>query len=308
MPQTLTPAIAASHIHEWLRAWYASAGSEIPDAVDLDVVRQLLPGTPYGQGVAAIKPPQELNLAGCEGSLVRNPNDSTEWGIFYNGKVSFQRQRFTIAHELGHFVLHRNRQQVFRCGSEGIDSGQDTTRLHERLLEREAHAFASDLLMPGDVLRQRIGSQTVNLRLLSALAERFDVSLEALCIRFVQFTDWRAILLYWDNGFLKYEWRSSSAIKTRARIRRNGDPVQPPPGTLAAQASITQERDGIDFSATMWCSQEASHLTVREFKHSYTARDRILTLLLLESAEPRAWDRSWKDEDQVDSFDQFRRK
>jgi hypothetical protein len=35
------------------------------------------------------------------------------------------------------------------------------------------------------------------------------------------------------------------------------------------------------------------------------ARDRVLTLLLLESAEPRAWDRSWQDGESFDSYDQF---
>jgi len=42
-----------------------------------------------------------------------------------------------------------------------------------------------------------------------------------------------------------------------------------------------------------------------EFKHSYGARDRVLSLLLLESAAPRLWDQSWQDEEVSDSFDQF---
>lgn len=44
---------------------------------------------------------------------------------------------------------------------------------------------------------------------------------------------------------------------------------------------------------------------LREFKHTFGARDRVLTLLLLESAEPRAWDQSWQDEESFDSVDQF---
>lgn len=35
------------------------------------------------------------------------------------------------------------------------------------------------------------------------------------------------------------------------------------------------------------------------------ARDRVLTLLLLESAEPRSWDRSWQDEDAEGCADRF---
>ena len=72
-----------------------------------------------------------------------------------------------------------------------------------------------------------------------------------------------------------------------------------------ADASITQEWDGTEMSAAIWCTEEAQHMKLREFKHSYTTRDRVLTLLLLESAEPRAWDRSWQDEESFDSFDRF---
>ena len=159
--------------------------------------------------------------------------------------------------------------------------------------------------MPGDLLRDWISNQRIDLRVLSGIAKRFQVSFEALCIRFIKFTTQRAILVYWDNGYVKYEWRSSSAVKTRARIRRNGDPAEPPPDTLAADASITQEWDGTEMSAAIWCPEEAQHMKLREFKHTFGARDRVLTLLLLESAEPRSWDRSWQDEESFDSFDQF---
>ncbi len=39
--------------------------------------------------------------------------------------------------------------------------------------------------------------------------------------------------------------------------------------------------------------------------HGETHVRAFLTLLLLESAEPRSWDRSWQDEESFDSFDQF---
>ena len=273
----------------------------MPDAVDLDILRQMLPTTPYGKDVREIKAPMVLDVDSCEGMLVRNPKDVAEWGIFYNGKASPERQRFTIAHELGHLILHRGQQQSFNCDKESVYSGIDTIRT----IEREADDFASNLLMPGDLLRDWISNQRIDLRALSAIAKRFQVSFEALCIRFIKFTTQRAILVYWDNGFVKYEWRSSSAIKTRARIRRTDDPQEPLPGTLAADASVTQEWDGTEMSAAIWCPEEAQHMKLREFKHSFGARDRVLTLLLLESAEPRSWDRSWQDEDAEDCADRF---
>ncbi|GIX24863.1 MAG: hypothetical protein KatS3mg122_2094 [Caldimonas sp.] len=152
-----------------------------------------------------------------------------------------------------------------------------------RLIEREADDFASNLLMPGDRLREWISNRRIDLHVLSAIAKRFQVSFEALCIRFIKFTPQRAILVYWDNGYAKYEWRSSSAVRTRARIRRSGDPQEPLPGTLAADASVEQAWDGVEMSAAIWCPEEAPYMKLREFKHSYASRDRVLTLLLLES-------------------------
>jgi hypothetical protein len=296
--QALTGSIAANTVQKWLRAWHQGG---MPDAIDLEIVRQMLPDTPYGNGVREIKTPMALGIDSCEGMLVCNPKDAAEWGIFFNGKASYERQRFTIAHELGHFILHRNQRPSFSCDKESVYSGADNMRA----IEREADDFASNLLMPGDLLRDWISNQRIDLHVLSAIAQRFEVSFEALCIRFIKFTPQRAILVYWDNGFVKYEWRSSSAVRTRARIRRNGDPAEPPPGTLAADPDVEQEWDGEEISAAIWCAEEAPHMKLREFKHSYGARDRVLTLLLLESAEPRTWDRSWHDEETTDSFDQF---
>ena len=296
--QALTGSIASSHVIKWLRAWYSEG---MPDAIDLEIVRQMLPSTPYGAGVREIKPPVEIIGDAFEGMLARDPDDHAVWGIAYNGKARGERQRFTIAHELGHFILHRSQKQSFNCDSQSVHTGIDGLRQ----IEREADEFASNLLMPGDLLREWISNQRIDLHVLSAIAKRFQVSFEALCIRFIKFTTQRAILVYWDNGFVKYEWRSSSAVRTRARIRRNGDPQEPLPGTLAADTSVEQEWDGTEMSAAIWCPEEAAHMKLWEFKHSYGARDRILTLLLLESAEPRSWDRSWQDGESFDSFDQF---
>ncbi len=137
---------------------------------------------------------------------MRNPSDAAEWGIFYNGSARPERRRFTIAHELGHFVLHRAQppEGGFNCDKSSVYSGSDTMAV----IEREANDFASNLLMPGDVLREWISNQRIDLHVLSAIAKRFQVSFEALCIRFIKFTTQRAILVYWDNGFVKYEWRS----------------------------------------------------------------------------------------------------
>jgi hypothetical protein len=88
-------------------------------------------------------------------------------------------------------------------------------------------------------------------------------------------------------------------------MRRTDDPQEPLPETLAADTDISQEWNGIDMPADVWCPDESADITLTEFKHTYGARNRVLSLLLLESAAPRSWDRSWQDEEMSDSFDQF---
>ncbi len=296
--EALSPVRAATTIIKW---WRAYLGGEAPFVTDLHLVQQMLPATPYGKGVNAIKGPAAVTWSGCEGALVRNPHDPADWGIFYNPAARLERQRFTVAHELGHFVLHRERVTDFRCASNSVFSASEALAQ----MEREANVFASNLLMPGDLFAQAIRSAPINLHYMSELAARFEVSFEALCIRFIEFTDQRAILVCWDNGYLDYECRSSKARLTRAKIVRTGEPHEPPPGTIASAADIDQEWQGIEMPASLWCPNEAPHMKLREFKHTYRDRERVLSLLILESAEPRSSDTTWHDEPTEDSFSQF---
>lgn len=289
---------AATAILKWLRAYH---GGALPPAIDLDLVRWMLPETPLGQGVREIKPPMPLTWAGCDGALVRNPYDTAEWGIFYNGQSRRERQRFTVAHELGHLVLHRHQQGSFNCDKESIHAGP----VGQGPLEREANDFASSLLMPGDVLHDHLSGRWIDLHLLSSLATRLEVSFEALCIRFIQTTNQRAILLRWDGGMLNYERRSQSAVDSRALIRRTAEPQEPLPGTVAAESGVEQEWRGVVVPASLWCADELPHMMLRELKHSYAERDRVLTLLLLDAAVPPVL-RDGRNEERVgETFDRF---
>ncbi len=297
MTAELTPSKAANTILRWIRA----SSGQTTAYTDLDLVREGLPTTPYGKGVKIIKPPMASLIKSSEGMLVCNPKDKSEWGIFVNEDVSLERQRFTIAHELGHFVLHRAKRLTFNCDKAAVHLSLDDAGA----IEREADEFASNLLMPGDVLRDSITNKKIDLYLLSDLAKAFGVSFEALCIRFIRYTEKRAILLHWDNGFLKYEWRSRSAVLNNTRIRRVCEPTEPLLNTVAADESILQEWQGIDMPSAVWCVGEQPYMKLQEFKHSYSSRDRALTLLILEDAEPRSWDNSWNDQRSFDSFDKL---
>jgi Zn-dependent peptidase ImmA (M78 family) len=81
------------------------------------------------------------------GILVSNQG---KWAIFINDKDSLSRQRFSIAHELGHFLLHKGKQFIdeFSAGETFYRDGSDNKE------EREANYFSACLLMPRDKVEE----------------------------------------------------------------------------------------------------------------------------------------------------------
>jgi Zn-dependent peptidase ImmA (M78 family) len=112
-----------------------------------------------------------------------DPEDKVIWVDRGEARRSPRRKRFTIAHEIGHFRMH-----VPQLGGVFADRPQDileisgnrakTPGLPQR--EHEANAFARELLMPELLVSEHANATGFNL---SALAERFDVSVPAIRLR-----------------------------------------------------------------------------------------------------------------------------
>lgn len=77
--------------------------------------------------------------------------DEYETTIVYNSKHSPERRNFTIAHELGHFLLHRNKQSQF------VDRAENMLDNCINEFEKQANAFAAELLLPEPVLNLMLG-------------------------------------------------------------------------------------------------------------------------------------------------------
>lgn len=90
------------------------------------------------------------------------------------------RRRFSIAHEIGHFVLHLQEQQnLFLCSQEDMELKTPDASQHRRQ-EWEANLFAGELLMPEQPLHAMFRATGGRL---SSLVRHFKVSPKALEIR-----------------------------------------------------------------------------------------------------------------------------
>ncbi len=117
----------------------------------------------------------------CSGVLVRNAEGATigvNWGHHTN------RRRFSIAHEIGHFLLHDGDTYVdkgYRVNFRDLESGSGTKQE-----EIDANIFAAALLMPADWVRKAFEEQPFDLTEddgLEILARKFEVSTQAMTYR-----------------------------------------------------------------------------------------------------------------------------
>ena len=104
--------------------------------------------------------------------------------IVINQNHTITRQRFTIAHELGHFIYHRNKigdgivdNALYRQTTyNGINNNEINARD-----EQQANNFAANLLMPSfaiEKINKELGKVDPKI-----LAEKLNVSIPAINIR-----------------------------------------------------------------------------------------------------------------------------
>jgi Zn-dependent peptidase ImmA (M78 family) len=120
----------------------------------------------------------ERNLdPNVSGMIFRDPayaSNPLAYGIAVNEADPYYRKRFTIAHEIAHFLLHRNK----------IAHGLKDDRLYRsgmsNQLETQANRLAADILMPRRLIRQLLEQGVTDP---AAMASRLQVSMDAMKLR-----------------------------------------------------------------------------------------------------------------------------
>lgn len=117
--------------------------------------------------------------------------DNNRWYIGVNVQTSRRRQRFTIAHELGHLLLHEGRQIIVDQAVLRVDLRNHVSSMGTDIEEIEANTFAAALLMPERIVSLYVtdliqaNSDITREDLIAELARTFDVSAEAMGYRLI---------------------------------------------------------------------------------------------------------------------------
>jgi IrrE N-terminal-like domain len=251
-----------------------------------EVSRSFFPGDPITEVTCA-------DLEDCEGALLPS-SSGKRWGVYFSLKGSPQRQRFTAAHEFGHYLLHRKKYpEGIRCDEAAVDGRSGIE------IEREANEFAATLLMPLDDFRRQIPAKDqADFDQLSACATRYDVSLVAAILRWLRYTERRAIIVVSRDGYIKWAWSSEAALKTGRYFKTTGSPVELPLLSAVGRGAFTDgARAGIDHPAGVWFDEPVRELSIRS-----TFYDLNYTLLHLRNG---MWHVALAEPHVEDTFDRF---
>jgi Zn-dependent peptidase ImmA (M78 family) len=186
---------------------------------------------------------------GVSGMLLRY-GDS--FGIVYATHIpSIGYQRFSIAHEMGHYFLDGHAEKLLPHADSVHQSRAGFAS--EDPIEREADYFASGLLMPTSLFQKEIRRHDDGLDAIIRLSELCLSSLTATAIRYADLTRGAVVVIVSSESTVEFAFLSEG-IKALKDIRwiRKGTPI--PKGSLTARfnparfGSAASDSDDVDIS------------------------------------------------------------
>jgi len=278
LPAAFTPHTAASTLAHWLDAAAHAGLKRFPVEV-ADLALQVGKELRWSDPIFEVK---AASIEGFEGGLFHI--DERGWALLYNASIkSPGRIRFTQAHELGHYLLHRAAQQVFECSqADMIKWGNE-----KKLLESQADEFAANLLMPMNHFRAQVPDR-VDLEALSEASVLFGVSLTSAALHWIKYTSESAVLLLSRDGFVDWSFSSDQAFKNGAFFKTRNVVTELPKGSVAIDESVASSREGIEVPLSVWFPHAHPTASVREMKLRCDNYQYTLTLLHLSKGE-KVW-------------------
>ncbi len=295
-PTRLRPLKEAARITQMLDV---VLGADRFDRMPVDVIglaleysRQIAPDSPIHEVV-------ERNIPGCVGALVYGEALPRQWAILYHVGQSDGRRSFTVAHEFAHYVLHRQLIEEDRRFDGGLYCDENAVvRRVGSGIEKEADEFAAALLMPfHDFRRQLPAKARADFETLSRLSKRYGVSLTAAILRWLEYTETRAIMVVSNEGFAHWAKPSTAALRSGRYIRTRETLFELPAQAFAAKRDYSDAAlTGVTQQAGVWFPEPLHEMCFRSERY-----DQEITVLQFEADGPRFQ----PEEDETDVFDRF---
>lgn len=143
-----------------------------------------------------------------EGALLRIKGVPRGCVVINSAIREESRQRFTLAHEIGHFVLPDQQDLSSPCAKDSIESWDDELKRPEV----DANRFAAEILMPRTVLAKYLRSEP-SFDSLRLIAELCGTSLTASGFQLMALTSFRSCLVWSKDGRVRWYKPSNEFIR-----------------------------------------------------------------------------------------------
>ena len=150
-----------------------------------------------------------------DGALLRI-RDAQRGYIVINSRIREEsRKRFTLAHEIGHFVLPGQQEVSTPCKQQRIENWDaDLYRP-----ELEANRFAAEILMPRGLMAEFVQSEP-SLESIRSIAQLCGTSLTASAVRLITLTPHRAAVVWSQDQRIVWSKLSAGFVRWIVSLRQ----------------------------------------------------------------------------------------
>lgn len=134
--------------------------------------------------------------------------------IFFNRKRPLGRQRFTIGHELGHFLLLSHSAEQWKCSANDL-------RRNDNPEEAEANKFAQKLLLPEHLLLPELKDKILDVPLINHLSALFQMSFEATANAVVPLSNEAVAIVFIKDRKVRYSWLNFKHFRHTLKVNKH---------------------------------------------------------------------------------------
>ena len=195
-------------------------------------------------------------------------------------------RRFAVAHELGHFELHRSLNNLNLCVEDDLE-----TRLGRRGSpepELEASAFASALLMPTLFFRPLCERARPSLALVQDLAGSFETSLTATALRYLTFCREQCAVVWSEGGRIRW-YRGTRDFGYHVRVGEELDKYSIAVDFFSCK-TLPRRPTAVDASCWLAPGRYREDAMIQEDSLELPGLGAVITLLWIDKDIEREWE------------------
>lgn len=169
-----------------------------PEDIDLDLVAFSLN--------ADVK---RVPLSDCEGNIIGTDKKAI---ISVSIDADLKRQRFSLGHELGHWVNDRGQNLTYRCDTNDMRQRTASKQNFRQQKEVRANQFSAELLMPKHIFSNYQHGFDITTESVNFLSEKFNASRTSTAIRLIEVSDYPCMIICWDKSGIRRWFHRNSIV------------------------------------------------------------------------------------------------